>query len=114
MAPTSTLVIIKFLHTVVWALMAGVIVVIPVFIVRRQWQHVLVLIGIVFVECVVLAVNGMRCPLTDLAAHYTTSRADNFDIYLPLWLARHNKTVFGSLFVLGELFVLWRWMITSQ
>jgi hypothetical protein len=22
-------------------------------------------------------------------------RADNFDIYLPVWLARHNKVIFG-------------------
>ena len=25
-------------------------------------------------------------------------RSANFDIYLPLWLARHNKTIFGSVF----------------
>jgi hypothetical protein len=40
------------------------------------------------------------------AALYTTERAANFDIYLPLWLARHNQTVFGTLFVAGELLVL--------
>jgi hypothetical protein len=28
-------------------------------------------------------------------------RRDNFDIYLPLWLARRNKAIFGALFVLG-------------
>jgi hypothetical protein len=41
------------------------------------------------------------------AARFTESRADNFDIYLPNWLARHNKTVFGTLFVFNELIVLW-------
>jgi hypothetical protein len=34
-------------------------------------------------------------------------RADNFDIYLPNWVARHNKAIFGTLFVLNELFELW-------
>jgi hypothetical protein len=48
--------------------------------------------------------------LTDLASGYTKERADNFDIYLPLWLARHNKTIFGTMFVVGELFVLGRWL----
>ena len=64
----------------------------------------------VLAECAVLALNGMRCPLTDLAARYTGERAANFDIYLPEWLARNNKTVFGALFVAGEIVVLARWM----
>jgi hypothetical protein len=36
--------------------------------------------GLVLVECVVLAANRMRCPLTDLAARFTEERLDNFDI----------------------------------
>jgi hypothetical protein len=62
------------------------------------------------VECAVLAVNRGRCPLTDLASRYTEERTDNFDIYLPLWLARRNKAIFGTLFVVGELFVLGLWL----
>ncbi len=60
-------------------------------------------------ECLVLGLNRGRCPLTDVAARYTDDRADNFDIYLPLWLARYNKIIFGFLFVAGELIVLWQW-----
>jgi len=33
----------------------------------------------------------------------------DFDIYLPLWLARYNKAIFGALFSAGWLFVLARW-----
>jgi hypothetical protein len=51
-------------------------------------------------------------PLTDLAGRYTEDRRDNFDIYLPLWLARRNKTIFGTLFAIGELLVLGRWLIS--
>jgi hypothetical protein len=47
--------------------------------------------------------------LTGVAARYTDERTANFDIYLPLWLARYNKTIFGALFVGGGLFVLARW-----
>jgi hypothetical protein len=57
---------------------------------------------VVLLECAVLAINGGRCPLTDLAAKYTADRASNFDIYLPNWLADHNKLIFGLLFVVGE------------
>ena len=46
-------------------------------------------------------------PLTDFAASFTNERADNFDIYLPNWLASHNKAIFGSVFAVNELIVLW-------
>ena len=65
------------------------------------------LIAFVLIEVVVLAVNGMRCPLTGVAARYTAERQDNFDIYLPLWLARHNKQVFGGLYVAGIVYTVW-------
>jgi hypothetical protein len=45
-----------------------------------------------------------------LGSRYTEARSDNFDIYLPLWLARRNKMIFGTLFAIGELFVLGMWM----
>jgi len=65
-------------------------------------------------ECVTLVANRSHCPLTDVAAAFTEDRADNFDIYLPLWLARHNKTIFGSLFLAGELIVLGCWLKVWQ
>jgi hypothetical protein len=49
-----------------------------------------------------------------VAGRYTKDRTENFDIYLPLWLARRNKTVFGALFVIGELFLLWQWWISGR
>jgi hypothetical protein len=61
-----------------------------------------------WVECLILAANRGRCPLTGVAARYTEQRTDNFDIYLPLWLARWNKAIFGVIFVAGVLFVLAR------
>lgn len=67
------------------------------------------LTGIVLAETLVLALNGWQCPLTAMAARYTDDRRANFDIYLPLWLARYNKEIFGSIFVAGEVIVLLRW-----
>jgi hypothetical protein len=99
---------IKLLHTVIWAIMAASIVALPWAAWFAQLRWALGLTMLVLGECVVLAVNGGRCPLTDVAARYTEERAPNFDIYLPLWLARHNKRIFGSLFVAGELVLLWQ------
>jgi hypothetical protein len=101
---------IKLLHTVIWAVLAGSIVALPVEGVLRRFRWALVLTGLVLLECGVLAVNRGRCPLSDLAGQFTADRSDNFDIYLPIWFARHNKLIFGGLFVAGELVVLGCWL----
>jgi hypothetical protein len=62
------------------------------------------------VEVLVLLLNRWRCPLTDVAARYTDDRRDNFDIHLPLWLARNNKTIFGGLFAIGLAYALLAWV----
>jgi hypothetical protein len=100
---------IKFLHTVVWAFFAGCIMAIPILAAMRHYTDALVLIGVVMIEVLVLVINRLRCPLTDVAARYTSDRSDNFDIYLPLWVARHNKVIFGLLFLAGLLFTFARW-----
>lgn len=104
------LVAVKLLHTAVWLFFVGCIAAIPVAAAGREFGWVAVLTGLLLVECTVLLFNGGRCPLTSVAGNYTAERADNFDIYLPLWLARHNKTIFGALFAAGELFALGRWL----
>ena len=106
----SRLVAIKLLHTAIWALMAGSILSLPVAAVMDRLWWAVALSAIVLAECVVIAINRGSCPLTPLAARYTEDRADNFDIYLPRWLARHNKAIFGTLFLGGELVVLWHWL----
>jgi len=101
---------IKLLHTVNWAILAGSIVVLPFAGALRRFRWASILTGIVPLECGVLAVNRGRCPLSDVAQRFTAERADNFDIYLPNWVARHNKVIFGVLFIAGELVVLTYWL----
>lgn len=105
----SALQAVKLLHSVVWAAFAACILVIPIFAWRDELRHALALIAIVSVEVLVLLVNRMRCPLTAVAARYTDDRSDNFDIYLPLCIARYNKKIFGWLFVAGLIATLARW-----
>lgn len=61
------------------------------------------------VEAVVILLNRGSCPLTAVAARYTADRADNFDIFLPVWLARCNKVIFGGLFVLTLAYTIFTW-----
>lgn len=107
-ASSRTLHVIRCVHTVVWAFFVIAIVGIPVAAWLGRRDVFLVLTGIVMVEVAVLAVNRMRCPLTGVAARYTDDRRANFDIYLPLWLARYNKHVFGPLYVACVTWGLWR------
>lgn len=106
----NLLVAIKLLHTLVWAVLAGCILALPIMARLQRFNAALILTVIIVAECGVLALNHGRCPLTGFAARFTSDRADNFDIYLPNWLARHNKLIFGTLFVTNELFVLWCWV----
>ena len=110
MDPHTALVLVKVAHTAIWAFFVLCILGVPVAALAGHLGWALALSAIVLFECVVLAANRFRCPLTDVAARYTDERNDNFDIYLPVWLARNNKQVFGTLFVVGELVLLWRWL----
>ena len=103
------LIAIKLLHTAVWTFMVACIFALPVAGIKRRFNRAAILTAIIIVECGVLALNRGRCPLTDVAARFTDERACNFDIYLPNWLACHNKAIFGTLFIVNEVIVLLCW-----
>jgi hypothetical protein len=101
---------VKLLHTAVWAFFASCIIAIPLAAAAGALQLAWTFVAIVAMEVLVLLINGFKCPLTGVAARYTSDRQDNFDIYLPLWLARHNKLIFGALYLAGIAYtlVIWR------
>ena len=105
---------IKALHTAVWGVFAGAIVAIPVVAHAGSLGWATFLIGLVLLEVAVLGCNHGRCPLTDVAARFTADRAPNFDIFLPRALARWNKTLFGSIYVVAVLYTLWQWAGTRR
>ena len=106
----ARLLAVKLVHTAVWVFFVACIVAIPIFTWRGRFLAASVLCGIVFAEVLVLALNAWHCPLTPVAARYTTDRRDNFDIFLPEWLARHNKSIFGVLYAAGIVLLLYRWL----
>jgi hypothetical protein len=110
-ADIRALLLIKLVHTLVWAVFAASIVAIPIANSTGSFHAALWLSLLVWLEVAILFANRMRCPLTGVAARYTDERADNFDIFLPEWLARNNKLIFGTLFALGEIHLLWRWAL---
>jgi hypothetical protein len=101
---------IKLLHTAVWAMFAGCIAVIPVLAWQGRSGAAAILAVLVLGEVVVLWLNRWSCPLTAVAARYTDDRRANFDIYLPEWLARYNKQIFGPLYVAGVAYAVARYL----
>ena len=92
-------------------MIGGCVIALPWIGWTRRFHLAIGITVLVIADSIAIAFNQGRCPLTSLAARYTQDRADNFDIYLPLSIARHNKLIFGSLFALGELVVLLRWLL---
>jgi len=101
---------IKTLHTAIWAVMVACILAIPFAAWAHRFRLAAAVSVVVWLECGVLAMNKGRCPISNVATRYTTDSEPNFDIYLPAWLARRNKEIFGTLFAAGELFLLVLWL----
>lgn len=71
-------------------------------------MHTWIGIGLIVGEGIVLLVFKMFCPLTIMARKYSDSEKDNFDIFLPNWLAKYNKLIFTTLYIIGLIIVLIR------
>ena len=108
--PPARLVAIKAVHTAVWAFFAACIVALPVPAWLKRFDLASAMAGCVLLECAVLALNRGKCPLTAVAARLTSDRSPSFDIYLPTWLAKWNKALFGTLFLINGLVVLGLWL----
>ena len=110
MRPVVALKIVKALHTAAWTFFVGCILAIPYLAWQHRFAGVLVASGFLVAEIAVLALNSMRCPLTAVAARYTSDRKANFDIYIPELVARYNKEIFGTLLLGGWVYALVVWL----
>lgn len=109
MKPESKLFVIKLIHTLIWAIFVAVIFYVLFSGINDSvnlytWVGIALVIG----EGLTLLIFKMFCPLTLLARRFSDSEKDNFDIFLPNWLAKYNKTIFTSIFVIALLLVLYR------
>lgn len=101
--------IIKLIHTLIWLFFVSVIFYILYCGITNKISYLTWIgIGLIVGEGIVLIIFKMSCPLTLLARRYSNSSKDNFDIFLPNWLAKHNKIIFTSIFIIGLLILLIR------
>ena len=105
----TKLILIKLIHTVIWCVfVAAILYILFAGIIDRVNILVLICIGLVFIEGIVLLICKWKCPFTLLGQKYTGDHHIGFDIFLPRWLAKNNKTIFSTLFAIGFALVLWR------
>jgi len=106
---SEKLIAIKLVHTIVWVFFVSAIFYITYSGISNNinlytWIAIALIIG----EGIVLTIFKMYCPLTLMARKYSDSEKDNFDIYLPNWLARHNKLIFTTIYIISVIIVLVR------
>jgi hypothetical protein len=94
----SKLILIKVIHTLVWLFFNVVIFYMLYAVIADKLDAWLWIgYGLVLLEGITLYAFNFFCPLTIIARRYSDSSRDNFDIYLPNWLARHNKLIYTSI-----------------
>jgi hypothetical protein len=105
----SRLTLIKIIHTLIWLFFNVVIFYfLYAVIAGRIDKWVWICLGLILSEGLVLLIFKNICPVTLVAKRYSSSQKANFDIYLPEWLARHNKAIYTSIVVVALVILVWR------
>jgi hypothetical protein len=109
MNPSEKLTAVKTVHTLIWLFfVAAIFYILNSGISNKITVYTWIAIALIIAEGVVLVLFKMFCPLTLIARKYSDSEKDNFDIFLPNWLARHNKIIFTTIYLVGVIIVVIR------
>jgi hypothetical protein len=91
--------LIKIVHTLIWIFFNVVIFYMLYAAIANKLDLWLWLgYALIFAEGLILLEFRSYCPLTLVARNYSNSSKDNFDIYLPNWLAKNNKLIYTLIF----------------
>lgn len=105
----SKLTVIKIVHTIVWVFFNVVIIYMAYAVIANKLDKWLWIgYGLILMEGLTLVFFNFFCPLTILARKYSDSEKDNFDIYLPNWLAKHNKLIYTGIMLLIIMMTFYR------
>lgn len=103
------LVTIKLIHTAIWIFFNVVIFyLLYAVLVNKIDKWVWIGLSLIVLEGLVLLIFKNVCPVTIAARKYSDSTRDNFDIYLPEWLARYNKQIYTSIVGIIVIILLFR------
>ncbi len=98
MTKQSKLIAIRILHTVIWIFYNIVIFYLLYAVISNKIdQWIWIGLGFIALEGLILLAFKKICPVTLIARKYSDSTKDNFDIYLPNWLAKYNKLIYSGI-----------------
>ena len=109
MTSTGKLITIKLVHTAIWIFFNVVIFyLLYAVIIGKIDKWLWIGLGLFVIEGIVLMIFKMKCPLTVIARRYSFSTRENFDIYLPEWLAKYNKPIYTGILMIIILILVYR------
>ncbi|MCB0542668.1 MAG: hypothetical protein R2791_05540 [Saprospiraceae bacterium] len=103
------LTLIKIIHTVIWLFYNVVIFYLLYAVIANKIDvWVWICLGLIALEGLILLVFKNICPVTIWARKYSDSERDNFDIYLPNWLAKYNKAIYTAIVLIAVVILCYR------
>jgi hypothetical protein len=109
MTENLKLTLVKTIHTMIWLFFNVVIFyLLYAVIVDKIDKWIWICIGLIVLEGIILIIFKKVCPVTLIARKYSDSSKDNFDIYLPNWLARHNKEIYSIIVLIAIAILIYR------
>jgi hypothetical protein len=112
MTVSTKLIIIKSVHTSIWIFFNIVMFYLLYAVIYDKidkWTWIG--FGLFFMEAIILLIFNMHCPLTLVARKYSSSTKENFDIYLPNWLAKYNKQIYTGILAIIVLILCYRLLL---
>lgn len=109
MSDKLKLILTKTIHTLIWIFFNIVIFyLLYAVLVNKIDMWVWIGLGLFLLEGIILIIFKNYCPLTLIARKYSDSDKDNFDIYIPEWLARNNKQIYSGLLIVIIIILIFR------
>lgn len=103
------LMLIKTTHTVIWLFFNVVIFyMLYAVIVNKLDKWLWIGYCLIILEGLTLLIFKMVCPLTLMARNYSNSAKDNFDIFLPNWLAKYTKLIYTAILIIISIITVCR------
>lgn len=111
MTDPQRLAVIRAVHTAIYLVNAGAILLIDYAgLTGRTGVWLDIAVALAVVEVVVFVGSGMKCPLTAVAVKYGADHGAIFDTFLPEALTRNTLRIFAPLLAVGLLLLAARWL----
>lgn len=109
MTENLKLIAVKVIHTLIWVFFNVVIFYLLYAVMANKIDKwIWICVGLIALEGIILVVFKRICPVTLIARRYSDSTKDNFDIYLPNWLAKYNKTIYTTIVMIAIAILIYR------